>query len=120
MSLKEHGVKKYSRLIQQNIDQANYLAELVKAAPELELSAPVGLSVVCFRYITPDIQERQLDELNKQIEIELQERGVAIISGTTINGRKVLRLAVTNHRSRREDFDLLVGEIIRIGKELRR
>ncbi len=120
MSLKEHGVKKYSRLIQQNIDQANYLAELVKAAPELELSAPVGLSVVCFRYITPDIQEKQLDELNKQIEIELQERGVAIISGTTINGRKVLRLAVTNHRSRREDFDLLVGEIIRIGKELRR
>jgi glutamate/tyrosine decarboxylase-like PLP-dependent enzyme len=120
MSLKEHGVKKYSRLIQQNIDQANYLAELVKAAPELELSAPVGLSVVCFRYITPDIQEKQLDELNKQIEIELQERGIAIISGTTINGRKVLRLAVTNHRSRREDFDLLVGEIIRIGKELRR
>jgi glutamate/tyrosine decarboxylase-like PLP-dependent enzyme len=120
MTIKEKGLRKYGRLIQQNIDQANYLAELVKAAPELELSAPVGLSVVCFRYNTPDIQERQLDELNKQIEIELQERGVAIISGTTINGRKVLRLAVTNHRSRREDFDLLVGEIIRIGKELRR
>jgi len=120
MSMKEHGLKKYSRLIQQNIEQANYLAELVKAAPELELSAPVGLSVVCFRYVAPTMGDDHLDGLNKQIEVELQERGMAVLSGTTINGRNVLRVAVTNHRSRREDFDLLVREIIRIGEELRR
>ena len=44
----------YGRLIQQNIDQAHYLAGLVEAAPELELALPVSLNVVCFRYVPKD------------------------------------------------------------------
>jgi glutamate/tyrosine decarboxylase-like PLP-dependent enzyme len=118
MSLKEHGGRKYGRLIQQNIDQARYLAELIDAAPELELAAPVTLNVVCFRYIRPGLDDAALDELNKQIEVELQEQGIAVPSVTTIRGQCVLRVAHTNHRSRREDFDLLVREVMRIGEEL--
>jgi aromatic-L-amino-acid decarboxylase len=44
MTIKEHGTDKYGRLIQQNIDQAQYLALLVEAAPELELALPVLLN----------------------------------------------------------------------------
>ena len=118
MSLKEHGSHKYARMIQQNIDQAHYLGELVKASPELELSAPVTLNVVCFRYVAPEMDNAELDELNKRIIIELQEQGVAVLSGTVINDRYVLRAANVNHRSRREDFEVLVREVVRIGKEL--
>ncbi len=118
MCLKEHGSLKYARIIQQNIDQTLYLEELVKASPELELSAPVMLNIVCFRYVDFALSDAELDELNKQIEVELQEQGVAVLSGTIINGRHVLRAANTNHRSRREDFEVLVKEVIRIGKEL--
>ena len=119
MSIKEHGVNKYGRLIQQNIDQASYLAGMIEAAPELELAVQVSLSVVCFRYVVAGMDETELDYLNKKIEIELQERGVAVPSVTMIHGRYVLRVAITNHRSRREDFDVLVREIIRIGNHLR-
>ena len=118
MSLKEHGSRKYARIIQQNINQALYLGELVKASPELELSAQVGLNVVCFRYVAPKLDDNALDELNKRIAIELAERGVAVVSGTVIRGTYVLRAANVNHRSRREDFEALVREVIRIGKEL--
>ena len=118
MSLKEHGSNKYARVIQQNIDQALYLGELVEASPELELSAPVTLNVVCFRYVGSGMEGGALDEVNKQIVIELQEQGVAVLSGTVIKGKHVLRAANSNHRSRREDFDFLVREVIRIGKEL--
>jgi aromatic-L-amino-acid decarboxylase len=118
MSLKEHGSHKYGRLIQQNIDQARYLAELIDAAPELELAAPVTLNVICFRYIRPSLDDAGLDALNKEILVELQEQGIAAPSGTTIRGKHVLHVAHTNHRSRREDFDILVREVIRIGKEL--
>jgi glutamate/tyrosine decarboxylase-like PLP-dependent enzyme len=127
MSLKEHGVRKYGRLIQQNIDQARYLAELIDASPELELAAPLTLNVVCFRYIRPGLDDATpgalntdaaLDALNKEILGELQEQGIAAPSGTTIGGKYVLHVAHTNHRSRREDFDILVREVIRIGEEL--
>ena len=84
-----------------------------------EFSAPVTLNVVCFRYVAPDMDNYGLDELNKQIVIELQEQGVAVLSGTVVKGKYVLRAANSNHRSRREDFDVLVREVIRIGKELK-
>jgi glutamate/tyrosine decarboxylase-like PLP-dependent enzyme len=116
VSLKEHGIRKYKRLIQQNIDQARYLAELVKAAPELELAAPVDLNVVCFRYVRAGLDGAALDEVNKQIVVELQEQGIAVPSGTTLNGRYVLHVANTNHRTRRADFDLLVRETVRLGR----
>lgn len=118
MSLKEHGASKYGRLIQQNIDQAHYLAGLVEAAPELELETAVTLNIVCFRFTRPGLDDTALDALNKKILVELQEQGIAVLSGTTINNKYVLRAAHTNHRSRREDFELLVREVIRIGREL--
>lgn len=118
MTIKEQGIEKYGRLIQQNIDQANYLARLVEASPQLEMALPVSLNVVCFRYIRPNYNDTKLDSLNKQIEIELQERGIAVPSIVSIRGKKYLHAAITNHRSRKEDFDLLVQEVVRIGNEL--
>ena len=118
MTIKTHGTRKFSQLIQQNIDQAHYLAGLVRAAPQLELALPVSLNVTCFRYTRPGLDGAALDDLNKQIEIELHESGVAAPSVVKLWGRNYLHVAVTNHRSRREDFDLLVREVIRLGEEL--
>lgn len=117
MSLKEHGVLKFGRLVQQNIDQAAYLARLVQQQPELELCAPVSLNVVCFRYLQAGLDDLSHDRLNKHIEVELQESGIAVVSGTRIYGRYVLHLANCNHRSRTADFDLLVAEVLRLGRE---
>jgi glutamate/tyrosine decarboxylase-like PLP-dependent enzyme len=116
MSIKEHGSEKYGRLIQQNIDQARYLAERIEAMPEVELAAPVVLNVVCFRYVREDLDDAVLDELNKAIVVELQEEGIAVPSGTILKGRYVLHVANTNHRSKRADFDLLVQEVVRLGQ----
>jgi glutamate/tyrosine decarboxylase-like PLP-dependent enzyme len=118
MGFKEHGLRKFARLIEQNVAQARYLAKLVEAAPDLELLAPVSLNVVCLRYARPGLDEATLDALNKKILVELQERGIAVLSGTTVQGKYALRAANTNHRTRREDFDLLVREVRRIGEEL--
>jgi len=118
MTIKEQGSAKYGRLIQQNINQAHYLAQAVEAAPELELALPVSLNVVCFRYLRPGLDAAALDALNKQIEVELQERGVAVPSIVSLKARNYLHVAITNHRSRRDDFDVLVREVVRIGNEL--
>jgi glutamate/tyrosine decarboxylase-like PLP-dependent enzyme len=116
MSLKEHGIEKYRRLIEQNVEQALYLKTLIEAASELELLAPVPLNIVCFRYVSEQMGEDQLNELNEELLIELQESGVAVPSSTLIDGKYALRVAITNHRSRREDFDILVRKVIEIGR----
>lgn len=117
MSLKAHGVDSFARLIEQNIDQARHLERLVKANPELELLAPVSLNVVCFRYCA-DMSEAKLDKLNEELLLRLQESGAAVPSGATVNHRYGLRAAIVNHRSKFEDFDLLVRETLRLGRQL--
>ncbi|HXE58430.1 MAG TPA: pyridoxal-dependent decarboxylase [Gemmatimonadales bacterium] len=120
MALKVHGARTFARLIEQNVRQARYLASRVEADPELELVAPAPLNVVCFRYAPAGADPAGLDRLNEEILLALQERGIAVPSSTVLAGKLALRVAITNHRSRREDFDLLLESVKRIGQELRR
>jgi len=114
MALKQHGVEKFGRLIDQNIAQAHYLASLIEAAPELELAAPTSINIVCFRYRPPN-RSGDLKALNTEIMLRLQEAGTAVLSDTTIHGEHCLRVAITNHRTRRDDLDLVVREVLRLG-----
>jgi glutamate/tyrosine decarboxylase-like PLP-dependent enzyme len=119
MELKNAGVAKMGRLIRQNVEQAAYLAALIQAAPRLELLAPVTLNIVCFRFVAPGLDDERLDGLNRELLIRLHESGVAVPSGTHVRGRYALRCAIVNHRSRREDFDLLIATVESIGEHLR-
>lgn len=118
LAFKSHGIDKFRRLIYQNIRQARYLAQLVEASPELEMAAPVPLNIVCFRFVSSRLDENQTNQLNRELMMELHERGIAVPTSTFLQGKYVLRVAITNHRSRREDFEVLVRESIRIGNEL--
>jgi aromatic-L-amino-acid decarboxylase len=117
-SMKTYGLATYGRLIQQNVEQAHYLVELISNAPQLELLAPVSLNVVCFRFFEAHLDDTKLSQLNRQLLGQLQQGGVAMISNTTIHGNYSLRAAITNHRSRRDDFDILIQEVLRLGNAL--
>jgi glutamate/tyrosine decarboxylase-like PLP-dependent enzyme len=118
MSLKEHGVRKYARLVEQNVEQARYLVTLIEKSEELELLAPAPLNVVCFRFNNGRLDEHLLNELNQELLVKLQESGVAVPSSTTHHGKFALRVANTNHRSKLEDFEVLVQKVVEIGRSL--
>ena len=119
MTLKEHGVDKLGRLIDQNIEQAGHLAALIDADPCMTRLGAVTLDIVCFRFEPQaGMDEEALRALNSEIMLRLQEAGMAAISDTTIGGRHCLRAAIRNHRTRRSDPELLVREIRRIGDEI--
>jgi aromatic-L-amino-acid/L-tryptophan decarboxylase len=112
MSLKAQGVDSIVEMIEKNVEQARYLAERVERSEKLELAADVPLNIVCFRYCGAN------DEQNKEILMRVQERGIAVPSGTVVGGRFAIRVAITNHRSRKVDFDLFVDAVERIGTEV--
>jgi glutamate/tyrosine decarboxylase-like PLP-dependent enzyme len=116
MSLKEHGLKKYGRLVGQNIQQAKYLAKLIVKEKNLELLAPVSMNIVCFRYTKDGIDQEKLNELNKEILLQLHERGIAVPSYTILRGLYAIRVAITNHRTRTEDFDFFINAVKEIAK----
>jgi len=118
MSLKEHGIKKYGRMVTQNIEQVQYLKSLVKKNPKLELTAPAPLNLLCFRYKGNLTNNDQLNVLNKELLFRLHESGVALPSYTILKGKYSLRVANTNHRTIKEDFDILINKVTELGEEL--
>jgi aromatic-L-amino-acid/L-tryptophan decarboxylase len=116
-ALKEHGTQRFAEMIEKNCQQAKYLAALVAQNHELELIAEPTLNIVCFRYRPNGLEEAEVDRLNRDIVTELQERGIAAPSTTRIHGKLAIRVAITNHRSLREDFDLLLLSVVAIGAE---
>lgn len=116
MSLKEHGSEKFGRMITKNVDQAFYLANLVKAHPDLELLAPVGMDIVCFRYNTGNKTLNELNAINKEIKLQIEERAIALPGYTTLNNMYCIRCAISSHRVTNADFDDLITHILSIGK----
>ena len=118
MSIKEHGLDRFGRMMARNVEQAHYLGQLIEKEQDMELQAPIGLNIVCFRFNPGRLDDEALNALNKEILIQLQEQGICAPSYTTLHGRYCLRVAIANHRSVRDDFDVLVGEAVRIGRKL--
>ncbi len=118
LTIKEHGLERFGRLIDRNIDQAHELAGLVEAAPDLELLAPVRTNIVCFRYDPGGLDAAQLNALNQELLVRVHESGLAAPSYTTLGDRYCLRAAIANFRTTSEDLALLVRVVREIGATL--
>jgi glutamate/tyrosine decarboxylase-like PLP-dependent enzyme len=116
LTLKEHGIRRLARKIEDNCDQARLLGERITRTPELELAAQVSLNIVCFRFVAPGMSPVQLDALNEDITGDLQESGIAVASTTELRGRRVMRVAITNHRTRERDLDVVVDAVLAMGR----
>jgi aromatic-L-amino-acid/L-tryptophan decarboxylase len=118
LSIKEHGLDRFGRLIDRNIAQAQELAALVRAEPLLELLAPVATNIVCFRYNPGGLEQAALNALNEELLVRLHESGIAAPSYTTLGGRYCLRAAIANYRTTSADLPLLVRAVTEIGASL--
>jgi glutamate/tyrosine decarboxylase-like PLP-dependent enzyme len=94
------------------------MASLIDDVPNLELMAPVELSIVCFRYVHHSLREDEehLDALNKRIMEEIQTRGNAFVNGTILHGHFVLRTCALHYALTEEDVVAIIEEVGRVGK----
>jgi glutamate/tyrosine decarboxylase-like PLP-dependent enzyme len=115
MCIKAYGVELFARVIEQNVEQTRYLVQRIEEHPNLELLAPAPLNVACFRYKAEGLSAEKLDQLNTEILLRVQEKGLAVPSSTVINGAFALRACNVNHRATRADIDALVQAVIEQG-----
>ncbi len=117
-TIKAHGLDALGEAIARNCRQAQRLGRAIAESRDLELLAPVGLNIVCFRYIGAGADDAALDALNAEIVTELHLRGIAVPSTTKLAGRTAIRVALTNHRTTDDDLEALLSGVRVIGDEL--
>ena len=96
--------------------RAAQLAALVRAAPDLELLAPVELSAVCFRYAARR-EERDLNALNREILKRIVDNGRVYLSNAAIRGDFALRACFVNHRTQAQDVALIIAEVLTAARD---
>ncbi len=81
------GRERIEAMLRSHIQWAKDFAALVDAHPKFERTAPVPLSVVCFRY-------KSSDDENRAILEKVNASGRMFIASTVLNGKLTLRLAI--------------------------
>ncbi|MGB7282726.1 MAG: pyridoxal-dependent decarboxylase [Candidatus Acidiferrum sp.] len=112
-TLKVHGTRALGDAISRTCALARHLEQRIASSPELELLAPVELSIVCFRY-----RADESDRVNARIVFELQESGIAAPSTTTIDGHLAIRVAIINHRTCPADLDSMLDKVLALGRNI--
>jgi aromatic-L-amino-acid/L-tryptophan decarboxylase len=101
-----YGCEGLQSLIREHVRLARLFASWVESEPAWEIVAPYPFSVVCFRHDGSD-------EENETLLERVNATGEIYISGTRLNGRYVLRLAIGNMRTTEDDvaraWELLRG-----------
>ncbi len=118
LSLKAYGFDAICSMIQKDIDLAKYLADMVTAAPDFELSAGSDLAITCFRYTGQRTDPDKIEALNKRLIPALEEDGRVFITGTKLNGEFVIRACFINHRKSKKTTDYLLEVIREVGQKL--
>jgi aromatic-L-amino-acid decarboxylase len=91
------GRDRIAGLIRCHVKWAQQLAEEIRKDERFEVSAPVPLSLICFRY-------RGTDDENRELLDRINASGIAFLSHTVLNGKYVLRLAIGNIKTTQDDL----------------
>lgn len=102
-TIRVFGTQTLGRSIEKSCDLALYLGECVGENDLFELKAPVTLNIVCF-----GAKGDNAGALNRAIVEHLHVTGTAAPSLTILNNEPVIRCAIVNHRTSREDIDAVV------------
>jgi len=111
-ALQAFGVDAFRSAIDQTLDLARYLAELIEQDPGLELMAPAPLTAVCFRI------KNATEADHAAALIRLLEEGTAFLIPAYVNGRPGIRACITNYRTTHADIDLIVAQLSHIARQL--
>lgn len=111
MVLRAFGREGLAERIRRHCELAREFAGMVHFEGGWELTAPVMLSLVCFRLVPPGADEDTIARVNAAIMERVNARGHAYLSHTRVAGRYTLRLAIGNIRTDRSHVDVAWREL---------
>jgi len=116
--LREIGADGMRQRVRRHNDFAHRLAELVAADERLELLAAPTLSICCFRYRVPSMDEANLDRLNAEISRRLRAETRYVPSTTRVAGKLAIRPCYINPRTTLSEVDGLARSVREIGDRI--
>lgn len=114
--IREIGVQGMRERVKRHNAMARHLAQCANDNANLEVLSEPTLSICCFRYISPDIED--LDRFNQRLHRRLVRENKYMPSTTRVRGSLTLRPCYVGARADLPQVDALLESVLRIGKDL--
>jgi glutamate/tyrosine decarboxylase-like PLP-dependent enzyme len=102
------GTRPFAAALEEKLLLARYAHRRLSELPGIETGPEPDLSVVVFRVATGGEED---DERNRRLERMIAEDGRVFLSGTRVNGRRWLRLAILASRTHQAHVDRAIEVI---------
>ncbi|MBI1868969.1 MAG: cytochrome D ubiquinol oxidase subunit I [Methylocystis sp.] len=109
------GAERLGACIEQTCRMASRLERHIEASENFAMRAPVTLNIVCF-----GVKDDHDGQLNREIVMELHERGEAAPSLTILDGVPAIRAAIINHRTGEDDIDAFMALLERAARRAKK
>lgn len=109
-TFKTYGLLKLGNAVSRNCHLTTLLAGLLEQSEYFTLMNPAVSTIVTFK-LNNEPDDAASNEICEQIVTELQMTGEAVFSLTRVEGYRVIRAAIVNHRTTEEDIRFVVKRL---------
>ena len=104
LPLKMFGIEPFREQLDEKLDLIQYAASELRKIEGLEMVAEPQLSILAFRL-------RGSDEENRALLDRINARKRVMLTGATVDGRFVIRVAIVSHRTHRERVEMMLEDV---------
>ena len=115
LPLKLFGLAPFRAALSEKIQLARYFHQKIQSIDGFEVGPTPDLSVVTYRYLPP---RGDVDAFNEMLTKKIQQDGRIFISSTRIDGKFILRVAISSFRTHLSDIDEALNVLKWTAKEL--
>jgi L-2,4-diaminobutyrate decarboxylase len=119
VALQRHGADALGELYDYLCALTRLIWQEVESRDDFEsLHEPDG-NILCFRYIADGtLGDDALDALNREIRERYNQSGAGWITGTMLDGRRVLRVTLMNPRTTESDLSEILDGLAKTGRDV--
>ncbi|WKB80704.1 aminotransferase class I/II-fold pyridoxal phosphate-dependent enzyme [Cellulophaga lytica] len=110
--LKTYGEEIFDEYVTTLYDLGQQFAEMVTATPNLEIAIQPASNIVCFRYVSPKLSEKETNTLNEKIRQTLLEKEEFYIVQTKLKGKHYLRVTIMNPFTTKAHLQQLLERVL--------
>ena len=119
VALERHGADALGELYDYFCALTRYMWDEISSRHDFTaLHEPDG-DILCFRYVGDRrLGEDALDALNRELRDRYNQSGAGWITGTMLDGRRVLRVTLMNPRTTESDIRAILDGLAALGREI--
>jgi glutamate/tyrosine decarboxylase-like PLP-dependent enzyme len=116
LPLRLFGVAPFRAALEEKLLLARYFHQRMEVLPGFEVGPAPDLSIAAFRYVPA---RGDANEFNRRLCDDLRADGRIFLSSTTVRGNYLLRFAVLNYNTHRDDVEFAMDVIFHTVERLR-